>query len=330
MTAPTDPTGLASAPASDAGLPRRNALVDETGRTFRDLRQTLTPRFGVVWTQLSMGYAALVLVGWTVVATSGMVPPWVRVVGGGVALGFIQAYIQLFFHEAAHYNLAPGRARNDLLANVFVGAIHGLEIEAYRAVHFEHHRRLGTTMDSERSYFDPLNMRFFAEALLGIKGLRVLTRRERVLDVAPAAGNPRRAWLQRGAAAAIHASVVLLATYAGAYALAAAWILGTLSVMPLCVALRQLLEHRSEHADPRTDYSLVPHGEVNRLFGDGPIASTFGGAGFNRHMLHHWEPQISCTRLPELERYLMGTGAADALRSRQSTYWRTFWALVSW
>jgi hypothetical protein len=75
-------------------------------------------------------------------------------------------------------NLAPGRERNGRLANLCVGAIHGLEIGAYRIVHFEHHRRLGTRMDSERSYFDPLNLRFVAEAMLGIKGLKVLSRRE--------------------------------------------------------------------------------------------------------------------------------------------------------
>src|SRR5205085_2950295 len=116
-------------------------------------------------------------IGAGVVVTAAVAPAWLRVAVGALLLGFGQAFIQLFFHEAAHYNLAPGRERNDRLANLFVGAIHGLEIGAYRLVHFEHHRRLGTAMDSERSYFDPLNMRFLAEALLGVKGLRVLMRR---------------------------------------------------------------------------------------------------------------------------------------------------------
>lgn len=78
------------------------------------------------------------------------------------------------------------------------------------------------------------------------------------------------------------------------------------------------------------DYSTQPHGAVNRLFGDGPLASTLGGAGFNRHLLHHWEPQISYTRLRELEVYLLRTDAAEGVRMRQSTYLETFWALVSW
>jgi hypothetical protein len=46
-------------------------------------------------------------------------------------------------------------------------------------------------------------------------------------------------------------------------------------------------------------------------------------------LLHHWAPQISCTRLRELEAYLMDTAAAPALRERQTTYARTFRALFS-
>jgi len=315
---------------------KRNLLVSDDGVAFRDFRRQLTPRFGVVWSQIALGYVALVLVGAVVVWSAALLPGWMRIAGGALLIGFFQAFIQLFFHEAAHFNLAPGRERNDRLANLFVGAIHGLEIRNYRVVHFEHHRRLGETMDTERSYFDPLNVRFFAEALLGIKGLRVLRRRESVVQhdapAAPAApeGTALAARRQRMAAAVIHTTIVVAAFVAGQYALAAAWSIGTLSVMPLFVSLRQLLEHRSESADPHVDYTVTPHGAVNRLFGDGPLASTLGGAGFNRHLLHHWEPQISYTRLRELEAYILRTDAATELRRRQSTYLETFWALVSW
>jgi len=307
---------------------KRNALVTDDGLSFREFRRRLTPRYGIVWSHLALGYLSLVIIGAAVVLTAPLAPAWLRVAVGAVLFGFVQAFIQLFLHEAAHYNFAPGRANNDRLANLFIGAIHGLEIGAYRVVHFEHHRRLGTTMDSERSYFDPLNMRFFAEALLGIKGLRVLTRRSVI--VARSTSDTRAAWRQKITAAVIHLAIVGTAVATRQYALALAWIIGTLSVMPLFVSLRQLLEHRSEGAEAHVDYSVVEHGSVNRLFGDGPIASTLGGAGFNRHLLHHWEPQISYTRLREVERYLMGTSAAAAVKERQSTYFETFWALVTW
>jgi len=307
---------------------KRNALVDDDGLSFREFRRRLTPRYGIVWSHVALGYIALVVIGAAIVVTAPVAPAWLRVVVGALLFGFVQAFIQLFLHEAAHYNFAPGRENNDRMANLFVGAIHGLEIGAYRVVHFEHHRRLGTTMDSERSYFDPLNTRFLAEALLGVKGLRVLSRRSAI--VAQSTNDGRAALRQKIAAAVIHLVIVVIAVAAQQYTLALAWIFGTLSVMPLFVSLRQLLEHRSEGADPHVDYTTVQHGSVNRLFGDGPIASTLGGAGFNRHLLHHWEPQISYTRLREVERYLMRTSAAAAMKDRQSTYFETFWALVTW
>ena len=315
-------------PRSDGLDFLHRGLVDRDGVSFRDFRRALTPRFGLVWAHIAMGYAALVLVGAGVVLTSGVAPAAVRIGVAALLFGFVQAFIQLFFHEAAHYNLAPGRARNDRLANVFIGALHGLEIGSYRHIHFEHHRRLGTTMDTERTYFDPLNMRFLARALLGAKALEVLSARESA--VPDETIDRRAAWRQRIAAAIIHVAIVVGAVAAGQGALALGWAIGTLSVMPLFVALRQLLEHRSEDADPGTDYLRVDHGAVNRLFGDGPVASTLGGAGFNRHLLHHWEPQISYTRLRELERFLDGTPAAESLDRRRGTYWRTFWALITW
>jgi fatty acid desaturase len=316
---------------SSVAFLKRAALQDDEGVTFREFRKRLTPRYGVVWSQLALGYAALGLVVVGVVVTAGVIPVWIRASIGATGIGLWLAYIQLFFHEAAHFNFAPGRDRNDRLANIWIGAINGLDIAAYRLVHFEHHRRLGTTMDTERSYFDPLNMRFFAEALVGIKALRVLGRRDRVVAaLQEGSGASGPGWKQRVLGAVIHLSIVGIALVTGQYALAMAWTLGTLCVLPLLVALRQLLEHRSESAGPNCDYSRVDHGAVNRLFGDGPLASTLGGAGFNRHLLHHWEPQISYTRLRELEAYLGRTSAAEEIERRQSTYWRTFWALVSW
>jgi fatty acid desaturase len=324
-------------PAHDSSVAflKRTTLSDRDGLPFSEFRKQLTPRYGIVWTHIALGYTALIVTGTTIVLTAAALPEWLRVTSGALLFGLAHAFIQLFFHEAAHYNIAATRTTNDRLANVFVGAMYGLEISAYRVVHFEHHRRLGTTMDTERSYFDPLNMRFFAEALLGVKVLRVLTRRNAIVTSSPspdrvghdAQSGARR---QRIVAMAIHLALLGAVVLSGQLALALAWMLGTFSVMPLLAALRQLLEHRSESGDPAIDYSQVDHGAVNRLFGDGPFASTFGGAGFNRHLLHHWEPQISYTRLHELEAYLLRTPAASDVRARRSTYWTAFWSLVSW
>ena len=67
---------------------------------------------------------------------------------------------------------------------------------------------------------------------------------------------------------------------------------------------------------------------VTRLFGDGPLARVFGGAGFNRHLLHHLEPQISYTRLGDLEAFVMATSLAPRLDARRASYLGTFAELL--
>src|SRR5262249_47188483 len=105
---------------------------------------------------------------------------------------------------------------------------------------------------------------------------------------------------------------------------AVAWAAGLLSVYPFFNALRQLLEHRDELADDSVNYAEVAHGRINRLFGDSLLAQAVGGAGFNRHLLHHWEPQVSYTRLADVEAFVLKTDYAELFRSRQTTYPRAF------
>ena len=50
--------------------------------------------------------------------------------------------------------------------------------------------------------------------------------------------------------------------------------------------LRQLLEHRPAPGQ-------IAGAAVTRMFGTDLFSRTFGGAGFNRHLLHHIEPQVS-------------------------------------
>jgi fatty acid desaturase len=250
-----------------------------------------------------------------------------------LVIGYTLQYLNNFFHEAAHHNLAPGRARNDRLTNLLMGWLYGSSIATYRRTHFQHHRALGTTEDSENSYFDALGIRYLAGGLFGIKVVRSLRRwrqTQRSLEArAPGAegmGGSRIAWIAiaAGVNLAIAAGLVAL----GSWAAAAAWLAGLLVVFPFLASLRQLLEHRSEEASASVDYTEVDHGPVNRLFGDGPLASTLGSAGFNRHALHHWEPQVSYTRLKDIERYLLRTRVAALVRDRQTSYRDTFLRLL--
>jgi fatty acid desaturase len=315
----------------DIPIGLKRTLVDDDGRDYRSFRARLTPRWGLVWLQLGAGYLALAaIVGGLAAWDPSGIAAVAAALGGAVLVGYVVAYLNNFFHEAAHYNVAPGRRANDLLTNLAMAWLYGTSIGLYRRVHFQHHRALGTTMDSESSYFDPLRVRYLAEGLLGVRALKSLRRHQaatrNVDEGEEDGGGARIGWAL--VALAVNGALVAALALAGAWSAAGAWALGEVAFFPFFVSLRQLLEHRDEEADAETDYFEVDHGATNRLFGDGPVASTLGSAGFNRHALHHWEPQVSCTRLRELERYLSRTELAPYLAERRTTYWATLLRLL--
>jgi len=289
----------------------RARISAETGGAYAAFRNSLEPDYARVRRDIVLGYGALVI---SIVLTGmgGML----AVPVGALAVGFIVAYLQLFIHEAAHFGLSPSRAANDRLADWLICWQVGTDIASYRATHWEHHRSLGGPGDTEISYRNRLTLGFTAAMLTGLHAVRVFLSRK------PDAGkqgsrNPRP--LLRGVA--VHLAILALLLVAGWWPAALAWVAGMGIVFPFFATMRQLLEHRpvAGEGDGRA---------VTRLFGNDPFSCLFGGAGFNRHMLHHIEPQVSYTRLADLEAYLMTTSAREELNARRSTYWGAFGALV--
>jgi fatty acid desaturase len=324
-------TGGARPTVHDLPISLKASLVDAEGLAYRDYRGSLTPRWGALWLQIAGGYAGMAaVVGGLVALDPGGVGGVALAVAGGLVIGYLIAYINNFFHESAHHNLLPGRGANDVATNLLMSWLFASSIGLYRKVHFQHHRALGTTMDSENSYFDPLRVRFLVEGLLGVKVLRTLRRYREVEASRDDEGvEERRArFVWTLVAAVVNGAIVVGLAVAGAWAAAGAWALSELAFFPFFVSLRQTLEHRDEEADAAVDYTRVDHGATNRLFGDGPVANTLGSAGFNRHALHHWEPQVSCTRLRDLEDYLSRTELEPHLQARRTTYRDTFLRLL--
>ncbi|MFI6788176.1 fatty acid desaturase [Nonomuraea sp. NPDC050383] len=321
------------AEALDIGKVRHSTLVDSSGTRYVDFRRTLTPRWKVVWATLLCGHLALVASAALIVYLGNVTAAtWpasgLLALAGGALLGFWLHYLMTYLHEGAHYNLAPGRETSDALTNSFVGLFVGMNVKSYRKVHFEHHRYLGTTRDPERSYFAPLNRRFLVEGFTGIRLVRAL---KGYREVVRSKSRPGEEQAKGGSVDVVflvsglfNALVIVCALWSGAVVLAVAWAMGQLLFLPLLNTVRQVLEHRSEFADDLTDYSVVPHGPVNRLFGDGLFAAVFGAAGFNRHLLHHWDPSVSFTRLKDVELFLMNTDVAPLLQRRRTTYYRTW------
>ena len=297
--------------------------------TYRQFRAGLTPRFFVVWRDIAAAYLGFVVVAaglWSL-RGSGIAESIAQLLLGAAAFGYLHHYLSLFLHEAAHYNLWRSRAANDRLANLFVGLPQCYAVAGYRGRHFDHHRHLGMPEDPENYYFHALSWRLLLWIASGAKTAAAVGRR-----VMPAPG-PRPAG-KPGAAAGLnpvalggvvaHAAIVGAALLNGAWVLAGAWTFGFLIAWPLFSTVREILEHRDAAASAAHDYARTPHGAVSRIFGTGPLASSFGAAGFNRHLLHHWDPQLSYTRLREAEQFLLRTELSAIIRERQSSYVRTF------
>jgi hypothetical protein len=127
----------------------------------------------------------------------------------------------------------------------------------------------------------------------------------------------------------LHGAFLLATLRAGWYAAGLSWVLSFISAYPTFNALRQILEHRSVTAARGADFTRVSHGAVNRMFGRGWLARTFGSAGFNRHLLHHWDPALSYTRFDEMESFFARTELAAAIDASRTTYLRTLRALLA-
>lgn len=305
-----------ASPLTPAGFRQRMLL--EKGRQYAAFRKTLTPHHGRVMIDIALGYAALT--GWLVIVgqAGGVGAGLAAAAAGAVGVGFLIAYLQLFIHEAAHFNLAAVRRTNDRLADWLICWFVGTSIAAYRATHAEHHRHLGRDGDTEVSYRHALTARFLVEMLTGVHALRVFGARKR--QTRASAASVSQTPLLRGVA--LHLAVVAGLSWLGWWPAVLAWIGGVGVAFPFFATIRQLLEHRPT-ADMRDEGD-----SVTRLFGNGPFSRIFGGAGFNRHLLHHLEPQVSYTRLGDLEAFLMTTSLADQLDARRATYFGTFAKLI--
>lgn len=321
--------------SNDIPISLKATLVDSDGVPYREFRRGLTPRWWRVALDLTLAYLVLIgTIAALVIWDPGLPVAIPATILAALVCGYTIHSLNNFFHEASHYNVIPGRRRNDLVVNVLMGWMFASSVALYRPVHFQHHRALGSTMDPENTYYDPLRIRFLAEGLLGVKLLRSIRENSRseseMADAgkAAAAGAGRTRLLWTAIAAVVNAGILAGLLALGSPQAAIAWAAAVLVVFPFLASVRTVLEHRAEDADPEIDYSKVDQGPTNRLFGSGPVASTLGSAGFNRHAIHHWEPQVSYTRLKDIESYLLRTEVAPLVRERQTTYGETFLRLL--
>lgn len=309
----------------DLEVIKRKGLMDSKGISFAQFKKQLQPKFSLVWRDILLGYAVIVALSAMTFVFQDLIPQFglLYIPFMALLLGYFLAYLNLFMHEAAHFNIHPDRDTNDRLANIFICVLSGQYIKNYRIVHWNHHKYLGSPNDSEHSYFDALNMRFILESLTGIKALKTIFGREANEVNQNQQFDNKKFYTYLFAGMLLNLLIISIPFFFGFWHFSLTWVLAMLVFFPFFGALRQLLEHRDELANAAVDYAKTDHGKLSRMF-RGPLARSMGGAGFNRHLLHHWEPNVSYTRLKDLEEYLKDTQVGWIIEKNYSSYFRTF------
>jgi fatty acid desaturase len=313
------------------GSPDLRKIMHPDLGTWQEFRAKLRPRYGRAWldiffclAMLVAGYAAHLALTMRFGNVTGAVAMPVFALWQGFWLNALLT----FGHEAAHYNLSPSKIQNDLLADMSIWLFFPQSTKSYRKSHWQHHLHLGDPEDTEISYHNCMSPWFLAKAVSGIYLLELLTRyafekrtpesREKGTRVAPPV--PFGVLLALVRAGTTHAVFVSISLYFRCYATALTWIAGAFLIFPFLAAVRQALEHRSDVAHCDTDYREVHHGAVNRMFAKNLPSRFYGAAGFNRHLLHHWDPTVSYTCFDEMEAFFEGTSLRQRVQGARTTY----------
>jgi len=306
-----------------------SAVRHPSAVTYAEWRKGLQPRYGRAWRDIALGYFFLIalLVAASFLPQQRLLAVIAIALGGGLAAGFVLAFLASFLHEAGHFNLHPDKKTNDRLADIFLGLLFGVSIRAYRKIHWQHHLQLGTPDDTETSYFNALTTQFFLESFTGIHLLKVILKKSGHQLLTPEMKKQSGRMLL--ACAFLNLCITIGLAAAGLWATAGMWVMSVLIFFPFFATVRQLLEHRSELAERSADYTRQEHGRVTRIFASGLFSRLFGSAGFNKHMIHHWDPNISYTRLDEIEGFLLECEATrELVKNSHTTYFKTLRKLL--
>ena len=305
-------------------------VINNSGTSYADFRNSLQPQFAKVTYDIVKGYFFLLLTAGVIFYLSSQFYSFYGIIipVSSILIGYIAAYLALFIHEAGHFNIHPDKKINDRLATIFLCLPFGLSIKSYRKIHWQHHLYLGSPQDTEVSYFHALTKLFLLETLTGIHLLRTIRRKEGNEVLTKEQVKQSRLMLVTGIS--FHLIIVFFAFITTNWPFAIAWLLGFGIFFPFFATIRQLLEHRDESANHTTDFNKQPHGKISRLFIHSIVSSSFGSAGFTRHMIHHWDPQISYTRLKDIEVFLLNCEkTAPIITASKTTYTTTLKKLLA-
>ncbi|HUR11034.1 MAG TPA: fatty acid desaturase [Flavitalea sp.] len=307
------------------GIPFES-VINEVGEPYDNFRKRLFPIYKKVWMDISFLWM-LLIIPFILYPFIPIVLHWPIAFLLMFYFGYLLAALHLFIHEAAHFNIHPDKKTNDVLAAYLICPFFGIDMKKYRKTHWAHHLHLGSPDDVEISYFNALTFPFLVKTLTGAHVWKIIqTRRNKNPDHEEGTINFRV--LIR--TIIVHAVFIITAWYTGRWSLVIGWVVGTGMIFPFLATLRQMLEHRDELAGKDHQYYSSRRNRLSRIFGKDLLSRSFGAAGFNRHMIHHWDPHISYTRLDDIIHFLEKAPLTQhIIVESRTTYKKVFTRLLS-
>lgn len=313
------------------GIQYISSLKDNNGLSYLIFRKKLSPAFYKVWMDITLCLVMMflpILFFSEVVNYSSISNIFIPVFALWSAF-WIHAY-SCFLHEAAHFNIHRNKKINDLISNLLFTPFFGMLCRDYRLSHWEHHKHLGTTKDTEISYMSPLSITNLLQVITGIYHVKIVLKYVQNFKSADSLRHKHSRHIvfliTLFLAVTVQIMISFLMFMYVSAAAALSWIIGYFVLYPMLAKIRQTLEHRSLNENAHTEASDCQ--AINRLFGNNFFSRYFGAAGFNRHLLHHYDPLISYTNFDELELFLKNTSIAEYLDAKRSIYSVTFAKLL--
>lgn len=243
-----------------------------------------------------------------VVAVAAQLPPVWHLLSWPL-IGATQHAISILQHEAVHGLLFRSRRVNDA-----VGALLSYPIGfsmGYRAVHFAHHRYLGTDRDPDMANYGPFpstKRALLMKVVLEFSGISAV---RQFLSGGSAAGSGR----SLPALVLTHAGLLLIFTVTvGPWAYLTLWVLPLLTCAKGFTQIRNLTEHflrRQAAAGTERAHTFRSH-PVERFF--------LAPLHFHHHAEHHWYPMVPFYHLPALRLLLQVRPAYAAATSVDAGY----------
>ena len=308
---------------NENGSPRLKNLISEDGLYYEDFKKSLKIKYKIILFDLCL-IVSMIISGFFLFENLKNSSQILYFVCHFVWNSFWFASYLNFFHESSHYNLHHNKKINDMLATFLFSLFNGQDIKNLRITHWQHHKYLGATHDTENSYSEPLSFSQIIKVLLFIFTFQKILIRNNYLKTSKKKIFSKLFFIS----IFFHLGVTTLIIFVFGYFTAVVWVYTFLTGVPLFFKIRQTLEHRNVDHDKTKSFINIDHGPINRLFKSNFFSRFFGSAGFNKHLLHHWDPSLSYTNFREFENFLLKTKLKEQILNSKSNYNKIFSNLI--